>query len=293
MLTGSESNNVFEKSKPTSLVPGSSTGPVPEQSASVRTGLGSVCSDTSGRKNCQGVIASRVPTLTLEMKSNDVQNMVQNIVCEENTMKTVPEINPDVSVAQLSEENIAKYGGSVGCHVDEETSDMSKMCAKCEKHRQGCVCERSAAIGQGITNQEAVKTICRKHEHNIHSMGESKLKSGRGAQLPSSAVVKISEKLLTKQKDISSEGRGARVTIPAIFGKKLSTPLKQLNTHRRGESKQETLTPIKRKLIQNCNTQTMLKVFKQQTDEPPGCEGGVEMESPAKRRKYSFGAGGN
>ena len=114
---------------------------------------------------------------------------------------------------------------------------MSKMCTKCEKHREGYVCERSAAIGQGITNQEAVQTICRKQEYNIHSMGESKLKSGRGAQLPSSAVVKISEKLLTKQKDNSSEGRGARVTIPAIFGKKLSTPLKQLNTHRRGESK--------------------------------------------------------
>ena len=113
-------------------------------------------------------------------------------------------------------------------------------------------------------------------------MGESKLKSGRGAQLPSSAVVKISEKLLIKQKDISSEGRGARVTIPAIFGKKLSTPLKKLNTHRRGESNQETLTPIKRKLIQNCNTQTMLKVFKQQTDEPPGCEGGGGDGKPSQ-----------
>ena len=72
------------------------------------------------------------------------------------------------------------------------------------------------------------------------------------------------------------------MTIPAIFGKKLSTPLKQLNTHRRGESKQETLTPIKRKLIQNCNTQTMLKVFKQQTDEPPGCEGGGGDGKPSQ-----------
>ena len=61
------------------------------------------------------------------------------------------------------------------------------------------------------------------------------------------------------------------MTIPAVFGK-LNTPSKQLkqNTHFNGES--ESLTPTKSKLIQNSNTQTMLRMFQQDAGKPPGLE---------------------
>ena len=56
MLTGSESNIILESSQSTSLAPGRLTSPVPGQSANMGSGHGSVCSDRSGRKNCQGGI---------------------------------------------------------------------------------------------------------------------------------------------------------------------------------------------------------------------------------------------
>ena len=71
----------------------------------------------------------------------------------------------------------------------------------------------------------------------------------------------------------SHKGRGARVTIPAVFKKKVYTPLKQ-NIHRNRESVEGNLTPVKRKLVQNSNTQTVLRIFKQYMDEPPGLVGG-------------------
>ena len=89
--------------------------------------------------------------------------------------------------------------------------------------------------------------------------------------MPITAVVKD---INIQCKNNSHKGRGARVTIPAVFRKKVYTPLKK-NIHRNGESVEGKLTPVKRKLLQNSNTQTMLRIFKQYTDEPPGLVGGV------------------
>ena len=48
------------------------------------------------------------------------------------------------------------------------------------------------------------------------------------------------------------------------------------------------LTPTKRKLIQNCNTGTLLKIFETKTEIQTGMEvvgRGAEVASPAKRRR--------
>ena len=68
------------------------------------------------------------------------------------------------------------------------------------------------------------------------------------------------------------------MTIPAIFEKKVYTPLKNKNIHRNGENIEGNLTPVKRKLLQNSNTQTVLRIFKQYMDEPPGLVGGGARE---------------
>ena len=102
--------------------------------------------------------------------------------------------------------------------------------------------------------------------------------------MPITAVVKIKNKdnINIQRKNNSHKGRGARVTIPAIFEKKVYTPLKNKNIHRNGENIEGNLTPVKRKLLQNSNTQTMLRIFTQYTDEPPGLVGGGGGREPSQ-----------
>ena len=65
---------------------------------------------------------------------------------------------------------------------------------------------------------------------------------------------------LTKQK-----GGGNKMTIPAMF-KINTTPGKKKFTHFSGDG--AILTPTKRKLIINCNTRTLLRVFENDAGKP-------------------------
>ena len=84
---------------------------------------------------------------------------------------------------------------------------------------------------------------------------------GRGAQTPGTVNV---DDFNNHFEDNSHKGRGTRVTIPAVFKKRVYTPLKQpkQSINFRWESAIENLTPTKRKLVQNSNTQTVLRMFK-------------------------------
>ena len=97
------------------------------------------------------------------------------------------------------------------------------------------------------------------------------------------------------------------MTKPALIHSKFSKRERQFNMtsdkHSRGDiqgaesSKSRSsdsnlnsnLTPTKRKLIQNCNTGTLLKIFETKTEIQTGMEvvvgGGAEVASPAKRRR--------
>ena len=193
--------------------------------------------------------------------------------------------NTSMSVAQLSarDDAMSVRIRSVSCQVDGEMSVEESVCTECGVQQLGCECEGSAAIGRELTNQNTEQTICRTIKYNTQSEGELISKLGRGARLPMSAVVKVLEEINIQHKNMSRKGRGARVTIPAIFEKKVSTPLKSKIIHRSGESNNENLTPVKRKLLQNFNTQTMLRVFKQYTNEPPEREG---VEDTMKRNLH-------
>ena len=100
-----------------------------------------------------------------------------------------------------------------------------------------------------------------------------------------------------------TRGGGGGVTKPAVIHSKFSK--RENNKHSRGgiqgaESRSNRgsdsnlnlntiLTPTKRKLIQNCNTGNLLKIFEAKTEVQTGIdvvgEGGAEVDSPAKRRR--------
>jgi hypothetical protein len=263
VLTGSESNNIVESNQSTSLAPGRLTSPVPGQSANMRSGHGSVCSDRSGRKNCQGGIINRVPELMLQMKN---KNTNQSVLCGENSMLKKHEADASMSVDQLSavDDIVFVRNDNVECQVDGEMSVKEYVCTECGVQQTECKCEGSDAIGRELTNQNAEQTICSTVINNTQSKGGPSSSLGRGAHMPKTAVVKD---VNIQFENNSHKGRGARVTIPAVFRKKVYTPLKKKNIHRNGESVEGNLTPVKRKLLQNSNTQTMLRIFKQYTDE--------------------------
>ena len=93
------------------------------------------------------------------------------------------------------------------------------------------------------------------------------------------------------------------MTKPAFIHSKFNKRESQFNMtsdkHSRGDSQgaessrssdsnlNSNLTPTKRKLIQNCNTGTLLKIFETKTEIQTGMEvvGGAEVASPAKRRR--------
>ena len=95
---------------------------------------------------------------------------------------------------------------------------------------------------------------------------------GRGAETPRTAIVKDVKDVNNHFENNSHKGRGTRVTIPEVFKKRVYAHLKQSkqNVQFNMESDEENLTPTKRKLVQNSNTQTVLRIFKQYMDEPPG-----------------------
>ena len=143
-----------------------------------------------------------------------------------------------------------------------------------------------SAIGRELTNQKAEQAICSTVRNTTQPKGGTSSSLGRGTHTPKTAVVKDVIVDIQFEKN-SHKGRGARVTIPAVFKSKVNTPLKQNIHHNMGNVEgNRNLTPVKRKLVQNSNTQTVLRVFKRYMDEPPGLVvGGGEVESPAKKRR--------
>ena len=134
---------------------------------------------------------------------------------------------------------------------DGEKSVNKYVCTECSVQSTECGCEGSDAIGQEQTNQEAGLRFSANRSFTQPKGGTSII-VGRGAQASRSSTFGNN----------SYQGRGDRVTFPAVFSK-VYTPSKQMkmkqNTHFNGKS--ESLTPTKRRLIQNSNTRTMLRMF--------------------------------
>ena len=172
------------------------------------------------------------------------------------------------------------------CQVDGEMSVKEYVCMKFGVQPADCKCEGSDATGRELTNQKAEQAICSTVRNTTQPKGGTSSSLGRGTHTPKTAVAKDVNVNIQREKN-SHKGRGARVTIPAVFKKKVNTPLKQ-NIHHYKEIVEGNLTPVKRKLVQNSNTQTVLRIFKQYMDEPPGLVGGGEVESPAKKKRCAL-----
>ena len=95
----------------------------------MRSGHGSVCSDRSGRKNCQGGIINRVPELMLQMKN---KNTNQSVLCGENSLLEKHEADASMSVYQLSavDDIVFVRNDNVECQVDGEMSVKEYVCTK-------------------------------------------------------------------------------------------------------------------------------------------------------------------
>jgi hypothetical protein len=221
-------------------------------------------------------------------------NMVQqnNIECNVRIMRGVSVAQPRVSVDQPSNIEMRCQDDSVDgetadrqyvCQddsVDGETGDGQYVCTVCTMQHAVCGGEGGCTFGQVSTNQKRTDSYSvniANTNGGTSNLGEEGTRiSGTFATSSSSFGNKIS-----KQK-----GGGPKMKIPAIFTNSYKlTPNKNFK-HTDSSGDGATLTPIKRKLVSNCNTRTLLRVFENAAGNPPTVYGGEgEMESPAKKRR--------
>ena len=146
-------------------------------------------------------------------------------------------------------------------------------CDMCHGPVSNYMCVERPGIGQVTTNSKPAYSYVQKLED---AKGGTCQNRGRGG---------LKTESLDKEAKLPySKGMGAKVTIPAPFSRQNIHSNSDINTHSRGEFN----TPTKRRLIQNENTKTLVSVFEVgSVIHPEGV--GVEMASPAKRRKCVSG----
>jgi hypothetical protein len=205
--------------------------------------------------------------------SKDVMSTVQQIVYEEVSA------SKDVMSATQSEvcKGASKYG---------TMSNQSEECAlrkNASKYVSECDSTGSVVIGESSTNQETEEMSCAKPKFSFNNS--------------SVGYITVGGRVVQAQKfrNISYKGRGEGMPKPALSQYNLNIRRKsQQNVisdqSLRGENEGDSLTPTKRKLVQNCNTGTLRMIFEAKTDIQHSLGvveegGGAEVASPAKKRR--------
>ena len=181
--------------------------------------------------------------------SKDVMSTVQQIVYEEVSA------SKDVMSATQSEvcKGASKYG---------TMSNQSEECAlrkNASKYVSECDSTGSVVIGESSTNQETEEMSCAKPKFSFNNS--------------SVGYITVGGRVVQAQKfrNISYKGRGEGMPKPALSQFNLNIRRKsQQNVisdqSLRGENEGDSLTPTKRKLVQNCNTGTLRMIFEAKTD---------------------------
>ena len=167
--------------------------------------------------------------------------------------------------------NVSKSVGSQNLEVSEEcvpTSmnaskdvESTSMCVFCQVNslERDCGCVEVASNGIESTNQRTDELCAVKHF--THTKGGTISNKREGAQVQHTV------------RNFTHMGRGNKVTIPAVFSIS-SQENACIDPRKLSSSNGESNTPVKRKLIQNANTRTLLKVFERDQDEQPVMVGG-------------------
>ena len=227
-------------------------------------------------------------------------SMDQQSITEYNvrTVQSMSVAQPRVSVDQPSNIEVRCQDDSVDgetadrqyvCQddsVDGETGDGQYVCTVCTMQHAVCGGEGGCTFGQVSTNQKRTDSYS---VNFANTNGGTSNLGEEGTRIPGTVATSSSSfgNKISKQK-----GGGPKMKIPAIFTNSYKiTPNKNVK-HTDSSGDGATLTPIKRKLVSNCNTRTLLRVFENAAGNPPTVYGGGgEMESPAKKRRCEDGEG--
>ena len=292
--SGSVEIETSSRSQPPSLVPGKSAGPVPGHTEHMGTDSDFAFGARSGWKSSQGGTNSEVsePVCQVLRSVSEYSKCEDRIlpsmsvaqlrvsVDQPNVAKCEDRILPSMSVAQprvsVDQPSIAKMRCQ-DARVDGETSGGQYVCTVCTMQHEVCGGAERCYIGQASTNQNSRK----RYSVNITNAKGGTTILGREGTTVSGTVKTPSSSFgnrISKQK-----GGGTRMKTPAMFSSN-TTPVKKDYTHFNGDG--ATLTPTKRKLVSNCNTRTLLRIFENAAGKPPTVDRELgEIESPAKKRR--------